>query len=59
VALTTLSGCANSAGLEFNRILGGTHGWPGGTVEPGSVAPMSDLRASLEMWKFFAKHTRN
>ena len=59
VSLTTLTGCANAAGIEFNRIFGGTHGWPGGTVEPGSVRPMSDLRASLEMWKFFAKHTRN
>ncbi len=59
VALTTLTGCANATSIEFNRILGGTHGWPGGTVEPGSVKPMSDLKASTEMWKFFAKRTRN
>ena len=59
VSLTTLTGCANAAGIEFNRILGGTHGWPGGTAEPGSVKPMSELKASSELWKFFAKHLRN
>jgi polyhydroxybutyrate depolymerase len=58
ISLITLTGCASSTGIEFNRILGGTHGWPGGTVEPGSVAPMNGLKASTEMWKFFAKHTR-
>ena len=59
VSNSTITGCVSGAAVEFNRILGGTHGWPGGTVEPGSLPPMNELKTSNEIWKFFAKHTRN
>ena len=58
VARTTLAGCVN-ADVEFNTIEGGTHGWPGGPVDPGSQAPMNELKASVAMWTFFSKHLRN
>jgi polyhydroxybutyrate depolymerase len=59
VTNSQITGCTSGAVVEFNKIAGGTHGWPGGTTEPGSVAPMNQLKSSIEMWKFFAKHTRN
>ena len=59
MANTQITGCTGGAVVEFNKIIGGTHGWPGGTTEPGSVAPMNQLKSSIEIWKFFAKHTRH
>jgi polyhydroxybutyrate depolymerase len=59
VTNSQITGCTSGAVVEFNKIVGGTHGWPGGTSVPGSLAPMNQLSSSNEIWKFFAKHTRN
>ena len=58
VSTTTMTGCVTSD-VTFNAINGGTHGWPGGPVDPGNQPPMSELKASSTMWTFFSKHTRN
>ena len=58
VTKTTFVGCINGD-VEFNAIEGGTHGWPGGPIDPGSQPPMNELKAAVAMWTFFARHTRN
>ena len=50
--------CATGTDIDFYTIAGGTHGWPGGPVDPGSQPPMNEIRASLLLWQFFTRHTR-
>lgn len=57
VSLLTFTVCTNTE-VQFYSIDGGTHGWPGGRVEPGSLAPMSELRMSALVWQFFNRKTR-
>lgn len=57
VVQTSFTPCVG-AEVDFYTILGGTHGWPGGPVDPGSQPPMNEMNASVLMWKFFFKHTR-
>jgi polyhydroxybutyrate depolymerase len=55
VTQTTFTPC-KAADVDFYAIQGGTHGWPGGPDDPGAQAPMNELKASVQMWKFFFKH---
>ena len=57
VSLLTFTVCTNSE-VQFYSIDGGTHGWPGGRVEPGSLPPMSELKTSALVWQFFNRKTR-
>ena len=47
-----------SADVHFYAIEGGTHGWPGGPLDPGSQPPMNELKATVVMWQFFIRHRR-
>jgi poly(3-hydroxybutyrate) depolymerase len=44
--------------INFYRIQGGTHGWPGGPDDPGDQPPMNEMKASVLMWQFFIAHSR-
>jgi polyhydroxybutyrate depolymerase len=57
VVRTLFTPCA-AADVAFYTIQGGTHGWPGGPVDPGSQPPMNELKASVVMWQFFIRHHR-
>jgi polyhydroxybutyrate depolymerase len=57
VVRTIFSPCT-AADVAFYTIEGGTHGWPGGPVDPGSQPPMNELKASVVMWQFFIRHRR-
>jgi polyhydroxybutyrate depolymerase len=57
VVRTIFTPCA-AADVNFYTIEGGTHGWPGGPVDPGSQPPMNELKASVLMWQFFIRHRR-
>jgi len=57
VVQTSLTPCGVAI-VDFYAIQGGTHGWPGGPVDPGAQPPMNELNASVAMWKFFVRHTR-
>jgi polyhydroxybutyrate depolymerase len=54
---TSLTPCS-SGDVNFYAIDGGTHGWPGGPVDPGAQPPMNELNASVAMWRFFIRHLR-
>ena len=49
--------CTSGTDIDFFTIGGGTHGWPGGPVDPGAQPPMNEIRASLLIWQFFTRHT--
>jgi poly(3-hydroxybutyrate) depolymerase len=49
--------CATGTDIDFYKIQGGTHGWPGGPDAPGNLPPMNEIRASFLIWQFFARHT--
>jgi polyhydroxybutyrate depolymerase len=57
VVRTIFTPCS-AADVNFYAIEGGTHGWPGGPVDPGSQPPMNELKASVLMWQFFIRHRR-
>lgn len=57
VTQTRFTKCTTGTDIDFYSIDGGTHGWPGGPVDPGSAPPMSEIRASFLIWQFFARHT--
>lgn len=48
----------NGAEVDFYAIQGGTHGWPGGPEDPGAQPPMSEVKASILISQFFARHLR-
>lgn len=50
--------CADGADVVLYTIHGGGHTWPGGTplAEPFLGATSSEMRASLELWRFFDQH---
>jgi polyhydroxybutyrate depolymerase len=57
VVRTSFTACVG-AEIQFYAIRGGTHGWPGGPVDPGAQPPMNELRASVLMWQFFNRKVR-
>ena len=57
VVRTSFTPCT-AADVSFYTIEGGTHGWPGGPVDPGADPPMNELKASVVMWQFFIRHRR-
>jgi polyhydroxybutyrate depolymerase len=46
------------AEVDFYAITGGTHGWPGGTDDPGDQPPMNELKTSVLMSQFFLRKVR-
>ena len=46
------------AEVDFYSILGGTHGWPGGPEDPGAQPPMNEVKATILISQFFARHIR-
>jgi polyhydroxybutyrate depolymerase len=46
------------AEVDFYAIQGGTHGWPAGPEDPGAQPPMSEVKASILISQFFARHLR-
>ena len=57
VSRNRFTACATGTDIDFYSIDQGTHGWPGGTVEPGNLSPMNEIRASFLLWQFFTRHT--
>ena len=49
--------CSTGTDVDFYKIQGGTHGWPGGPDDPGDLPPMNEIRASFLIWQFFTRHT--
>lgn len=47
-------GCAENADVEFFRINGGTHTWPGSAIDFGVTN--YDINASEEIWRFFSQY---
>jgi polyhydroxybutyrate depolymerase len=57
VAQAAFTACPGTE-IQFYRIESGTHGWPGGAAEPGSLPPMNEIRFSALAWQFFNRKTR-
>lgn len=57
VVQTSWQSCT-TADIDFYKIQGGTHGWPGGPDAPGALPPMNEINASVLMWRFFITHPR-
>lgn len=60
IARETYSSCAGSGAVEFVRIDGGGHTWPGGwQYLPEFVVGKTsrELDANTEIWNFFMKHS--
>lgn len=51
----TYSGGTNGNSIEFYKIIGGQHTWPG-TSFPSAGTNM-DFDASVEIWRFFSKYS--
>lgn len=49
------SGGTNGSTVEFFKIIGGLHTWPGFPF--GGVGTNLDMNASKEIWRFFSKYT--
>ena len=47
--------CADSSEVEFIKIINGGHTWPGVYSLPNLVTNQ-DIKASVEIWKFFCRH---
>lgn len=59
VSLTTYTRCAGGADVEFQRIVGGGHTWPGSDVPEGPLGPITqEVDASETMWAFFEAHPK-
>jgi polyhydroxybutyrate depolymerase len=55
----TFSGCKANASVDFFRVVGGGHTWPGGEqyISPLLAGKSNrDLSASEQIWQFFAAH---
>lgn len=49
------SGGTNGSTVEFFKIIGGLHTWPGFPF--GGVGTNLDINASVEIWRFFSQYT--
>jgi polyhydroxybutyrate depolymerase len=49
-------GGRNGATVEFYKIIGGGHTWPGTLLPTGSGNTNRDFNASLAIWKFLSKY---
>jgi polyhydroxybutyrate depolymerase len=59
VSLTTYTRCAGGADVEFERIDGGGHTWPGADEPEGPLGPITqEVDASETMWAFFEAHPK-
>ena len=56
ITRTTFQGCA--ADVVFYSVIGGWHGWPGSTDGKGAESPLSEMRATPVIARFFARHRR-
>ncbi|MEZ0491692.1 PHB depolymerase family esterase [Kineococcus sp. TBRC 1896] len=60
VSLTTYARCAGGADVEFQRITGGGHTWPGADEPEGPLGPITqEVDASETMWQFFEAHPKH
>jgi len=51
----TWSDCASNTQIQFYKVTGGGHSWPGHTkgMNPGGAPRNNDIKASVEILKFF------
>ena len=57
VRRTRYASCSGGSEVEFVRIEGGGHSWPGGDRVARFLDPPSQaLDATAEIWRFFARH---
>ncbi|GAB3451240.1 PHB depolymerase family esterase [Kineococcus endophyticus] len=60
VTVTTYTRCAGGADVEFQRIVGGGHTWPGADEPEGPLGPITqEVDASETMWAFFEAHPKH
>jgi len=59
VTCTTYGPCGDSAEVEYCKIDGGGHTWPGGKpdFERALGHTTQDISASAAMWEFFSRHS--
>lgn len=50
-------GCANNTTMEFYKVNGGAHTWPGTPFVQGATC--QDFNASVEIWRFFSQFDIN
>ena len=49
--------CNQGTAVEFYKVLGGEHAWPGGEAVSSEVGePTDEIDASRLIWEFFAAH---
>lgn len=53
----TYSSCGTNSEVDFIKIVGGGHTWPGAPIDISSGPTNHDFSASEEIWKFFLKHS--
>jgi polyhydroxybutyrate depolymerase len=58
VVTTRYTGCTGGADVVLHTVIGGGHTWPGAIAVPGlgKNTGKDELDASVEIWKFFARH---
>ena len=57
VALLAYDDCAAGTDVEFYKIFGGGHTWPGAFPIPGAGSTNQDIQASPLIWAFFDRYT--
>lgn len=55
VSTETYSGCADGSEVQFYKVAGGTHSWPGSPVDGTAT---QEVEATELIWDFFARHGR-
>ncbi|MBK9257924.1 MAG: T9SS type A sorting domain-containing protein [Saprospiraceae bacterium] len=50
----TYNDCQPNGDLEFIKVIGGAHTWPGSIIANGVTN--QDFKASIELWNFFKKY---
>lgn len=58
VTRSVYTGGNSGSTVEFYKIAGGDHSWPGTSI-PGWSTPNMDFNASKEIWRFFSEHSLN
>jgi len=53
------SGGNNNSTVEFYKIIGGGHSWPGSPYPTSNGNTNQDFQASKEIWRFFSQYSLN
>ena len=53
------SGGTNNSTVEFYKIVGGGHSWPGSPYPTSNGNTNQDFKASKEIWRFFSQYSLN